>query len=224
MRLLFFFRYLFLLAVVGCSGFSVESFLVETPGNKLADKNIYSLPIKVYLLKFEGSPEFDSIRNPSVVKEVLFPGINQIWDQAGIQWEIVSVEPLGVPRSLIDDVSSLTTDQLFRAAMTKVVPESTSDRIWTLFIMKKFPVQHGGLYIRETKTAIFGDTAGEVSQKLLPHIAAHELAHSLNISQHSDEINNIVSTSKPDFEKPIEILEEQQRIARKQALIGPVGN
>lgn len=154
------------------------------PGATAPEPEEIALSVRIHLLQ---SNEFEPLNASLTDAELaaLFNGVNDVWAQAGIRWNLRSVdrEPaqggdayVRVIRGEIPPSSDL---------MLAIVP---SDDLlpgdWNVVILKDLGDLAGGIYFPDAQVvffAEFGPLGAQEPEGSGPRILAHELGHSLGL-------------------------------------------
>jgi len=150
---------------------------------------IIKIFIRAYLCKFNCDSEFNSEFNESVIERKLID-VNRIWQSAGIEWELSSVEMLDVSALDINTFCYKDSKHLLRDSLVNVspeIPEVLATRLWKVCFLRQFPASAGGVYLPETQTVFFSENNRKGNNS--PAILAHELGHSLGLIHCSDSGN-----------------------------------
>lgn len=183
---------------------------------------LLQLPVRVFLYSFEGGPAYNATMSLDDVANQ-FAGVNEIWAQAGVEWQVSSVEEILIPSSALPNVDALNTNVLLREALRDISPAPANETIWTAVFIRTMPISAAGLYVTPTNTGYVSELipSGEAA---LPGILAHELGHSLMASGHvTGDATNLMQAGGEgaDQSNLLYLSDEQIAEARQQALLGP---
>lgn len=191
---------------------SITLILDEPAINQDVDE--ITLNVRVYLFAFESNSSYSSTFTQDMVRSD-FEKVNEIWHQAGIRWQIESIENKTI---LASQLIGFTKDlNSMKKVLIDIAPPK-KEKTWTVVYVNKLPLKGaGGFYA----SSVYTNYYTEISPKgpHYPSILAHELGHSLLGSKHSDVSGNLMSVGDPtDID---DLTDEQINIARTQAEIGP---
>ncbi len=189
------------------------------------------LRVRVHLLQSEEVDELNATLTDDEVG-TLFIGVNRIWEQARITWNVESIT-----REQAE--SEQAFEKLLRGAISNplevllsIFPRENLLRDeWNVFVLKDLGDIAGGIYIsfRDTQVvffAEFGPTGAQAPAGLGPRILAHELGHSLGL-QHvpCTPEGNLMAPGCPAQDRT-RLVAAQIEAARLQAATGRafVGN
>jgi|GEM_PF-575805 len=183
------------------------------------DGSTITCPLRVYRYRFAADANFDATFDDAQVR-ALIDEVNVIWAQAGIQFDLGSIEDRVISTAELASVTDLDTNAEFRDALIQLAPSSVaSQRQWTLVLMRKMPVSAGGYYEAKSGTAYYAELNPRGNHH--PEICAHELGHSLLGAGHTTEQTNVMIGGSPDPSQARTLTPEQIDVARSQAAVGP---
>jgi len=175
------------------------------------------IPIRVFLYSFESDPDYSATFTEAEVYKA-FERVDEIWSQAGIKWDIQSIEEKTISESKVPCFGCLDKDSI-KTTFVDIAPVPMDNSIWTLVIIRKMPVNAGGFYAGQRYTSYYSELNPRGEHH--PEVLAHELGHSLLGHEHPDIPGNLMSVGDPT--QIVDLTAEQIAKAREQALIGPHG-
>jgi hypothetical protein len=189
-----------------------------------AQDSTLRLPVRVHLLRSPSGTAITTTRTDADVRALLALA-NQIWIQAGIQWELESLVPTETPDGALFD--SLVTGQLRATTPRLLAPFQAAARLdpgWNVFLIRDFGRIAGGAFMPELAGVILGERG--FGFELPPDgrggaTLAHELGHTLGLSHVAcDSTRNIMANAcwRPGL--PSTLTPDQIRAARSQAGTG----
>jgi Ca2+-binding EF-hand superfamily protein len=149
--------------------------------------------------------------------EALMDEVNGVWKQAGIQWNLLSVNHRTIDKKTFPALTGSEDRQEMKQRFFAVSANDLVDkRTWKIAIIREFALPAGGIYFPRTHTVYFCERTPR--GKTMPVVLAHELGHSLSLP-HSDNAYNLMGVGKPEAEKTL--TKDQISKARAQAAGGP---
>ncbi len=144
-----------------------------------------NLDVRIFLMESPASPGLTATVNENEVKK-LMEGVNEVWEQANIQWEIERIQ-------IIDALNGEDYERMLRgeirlttSLLLSVIPDGVikSDS-WDIFLINELTGGIGGVYLSQITSVIQPETdplGVSGLQGGLTRILAHELGHSLTLN------------------------------------------
>lgn len=181
----------------------------------------HTLKLKVYRYHFESMPELSSKYSNADIDEAI-ARVNYIWEQAGINWVLESIEDVTISRTMFPRLETNPERSVVKERLINISPAEHKKGAWNMVLIREFPVPAGGLYLPPTQTLYFAETArGGMTS---PIILAHELGHSLGLP-HDRGSNNLMHRAAGGRGTPQEnadsLTSEQIATTQRQAMLGP---
>ena len=144
----------------------------------------FALTLRIHLLQ---SNESDALNTTLTIGEAqsLINGVNDVWSQAGVRWELESiVQETALNASVFDQIlngqSELTTE-----LVSSIVPtDNLLNGLWDLFLIRDLGGFAGGIYLINIPAALGAELDPSGQRDVtgsIPRIIAHELGHSLSL-------------------------------------------
>ncbi len=186
---------------------------------RAAAEDVMTLQVDVFLLEFWGYPHLSAEYGERELEE-LFAEVNAIWAQAGIQWNLASVERVDLREADFEiPTRGFMRPREFRNAVATVIPEDPSAGRWPVYFVRQFPVPGSGVYLVELGTVLYGELNQHGVRR--PVVLAHELGHSLGLP-HVPQPDNLMYGGRDRNPELTQNLNPRQiNRARAQAKIGP---
>ena len=174
------------------------------------------LPVQVYCYSFDAAPELNCTMTRQEI-EGLADEVNGIWKQAGIEWNILSVNHRSVDKQTFPALTGSEDRHEMKQRFFAASSGNLNDKhIWNIAIIREFTLPAGGIYFPGSHTVYFAERTPR--GKTLPVVLAHELGHSFGLA-HSENAYNLMGVGKPDVKKTL--TEDQISAVRTQAAEGP---
>lgn len=189
-----------------------------------ARDDVLELETRVHLVS---SPESEALTTTLEEGEVdrLFEAVNEVWSQAGIEWQPVAVGPVESPggqafQDIVDGEEPPDPGVLWDA----IPRDELTDGAWDVFLIRDLGGLAGGIYFPGLEAVLQPERAPDGSRELegaLTRILSHELGHGLGLP-------HVPCTSDGNLMAPgcrsgdrTRLAPDQVDSAREQALRGP---
>ncbi len=167
----------------------------------------FTAKVRVYRAVFNADSTLNSTFSDNVIAQ-WFAKVNEIWSQAGIKWEIDSIQDWIINGGPYTD----------RAAVKQWLTDSaTGGDGWAVIFIHHFTVQAAGLYIKDPGGTVYVAEQGSKGPTV-PEALAHELGHSLLGKDHERDPANLMNGKAP----ATELNRTQIRQAKIQFPKGPI--
>ncbi|MCB1209045.1 MAG: matrixin family metalloprotease [Verrucomicrobiales bacterium] len=170
---------------------------------------VLTLPIRVHLMQSEANPAMHTTLVEADVRRIV-EKVNRIWSQAGIQFEIESIQAT----QAIALQPSLRLKPEFDRVKAMVPKESLSAAAIDIAYVKT--VTPNGFYYGEPivvkDTAKLREVEGGLDEPL-PRVTSHEIGHALGLKHRQNE-TNLMQSGTTGFS----LNDEEITIARQKAL------
>ncbi len=147
-----------------------------------------TLPVRVHLLTSDSVVELQCSFTDSEIKEY-FVGVNAIWAQAGIAWEIESIvrEPVVTSDGYRDLLAAAANrdgaprpGQNRQRVLRGLIPERNRlDPGFNVYIVEDLGSLMGGVFMPRDQIVLYGRCGPKGEQR--PTVLAHELGHALSL-------------------------------------------
>ncbi len=217
MKILPYLSLIVMLSLFGCAREETEN----------SSKNVLSqitIPVRVYNYHFVYATDLSSTFTKNEI-QLYFDKVNQIWKQAGIQYNIRSFETININDLIFSNTNYENySNREFRIILEELSEANistnsmTNEGVWTLVLINKFAHPAGGVWSKRTETVFFAQTQNGVP--VVKNILAHELGHSLSLTHVDADQNpdNLMKTGDGNPETAEKLTDEQITIARQKAL------
>jgi hypothetical protein len=177
---------------------------------------LLQLPVRVFLYSFESTPEMNSTMQDQDVYK-LFEVANRVWAPAKIFWKLESITRSQIDSKSFPKIEGQPDRFGARNQLIKIAPSKSNTKIWTVVIIRKFPMPAGGVYLGQVKTLYYGELNPRGNHEA--NIFAHELGHSLRL-KHTDATNNLMVAGSRTPSLATQLTPAQISEAREQAKKG----
>ena len=141
------------------------------------------VPLRIHLLASQDTPALQTtLTEPDLAR--IFPKMNRVWAQAGIQFRI---------ESIVRD-SALPLENADTEVIARVPPESRSSTAFNVYYVKQLDVNGfytpRGIFVKDT--AALRPVEGGIDEPI-PRVTSHELGHALSLPHRQDTTNLMAS-------------------------------
>lgn len=155
---------------------------------------IITLPVRVHLVQSETMPDMHTTLVEADIRRI-FGKVNKVWAQAGIQFEIESIEPT----TAVEPKPEMRLKSEFERVHSMIPKERLSAEAIDICYVKE--VKPNGFYYGEPivvkDTAKLKEVPGGLDEPL-PRVTSHEIGHALGL-QHRQDTTNLMQSGTTGF-------------------------